>query len=200
MFIHIYTTHNHYYKKICLPDYQQKTVLTKVFTTQQYANSLTVISDTTTYTYDPLGRLSEMQKTNTDGSITTTYENYTPAGLCGKKTVSAPGCTPRTETYTYDATQRLVTKITNPLGHYSSFTYDAKMGSKTKETDPNELTTKYDYNTFGNLAKVTYPDGTVTKDTVYWFTGTNPFKYETKNTIIHSFITFARKKYLFSVC
>ena len=102
--------------------------------------------------------------------IVNTYEEYFPTGAYGKKTISAQDCEPRTEIYEYDATQRFVTKVTNPLNHEANFTYDPKTGNKLTETDVNGLTTSYAYDAFGNLIKTVYPDGTQTIDTIYWHT------------------------------
>ena len=161
------------YQTITLNGNQKKTVSTQVLTTQQYGTSGLEIADTVTCEYNSAGNLTLMRKGNTDGSITTTYENYTATGLYGKKTVAAQGCTPRTETYQYDATQRFVTKITNPIGHAATFTYNFSTGNKLSETDANGLKTDYLYDTFGNLKQITCPDGTQTKDSIYWFTGNN---------------------------
>jgi len=166
-------TNTYIYDSITINGNQKKTVPEKILTTQQYGTSGFEIADTVTYEYNNAGNLTLMRKGNTDGSITTTYENYTAAGLFGKKTVAAQGCTPRIETYQYDATQRFVTKIINPIGHYATFNYNLSTGNKLSETDANLLTTTYTYDNFGNLKQITYPDGTQTKDTIYWFTGNN---------------------------
>ena len=172
-------TNTYTYKTIILNDKQKKTVPLKTITKQQYGNSNIELIDTLTYTYYPdngsnKGRLHWERKGNIDGSITTTYENYITAGLYGKKTISAQGCFSRAETYTYDVTQRFVTKIINPIGHEGNLTYDPKTGNKLTETDANGLQTSYIYDPFGNLKQVNHPDGTQTKDTIYWLTGNNP--------------------------
>jgi RHS repeat-associated protein len=165
-------TKNYTYTEITLSGNQKKTVPTKVMTAQQYANSNFLVVDTVLYGYytdtQNKGRLKWVRNGNIDGSITTTCENYTTAGLYQQKSVSSPGCTTRTENFTYDATQRFVMQVTNQLKHKTSFIYNLKTGNKLSETDPNRLTTSYQYDTFGNLKKIIYSDGTVTKDTAYW--------------------------------
>jgi YD repeat-containing protein len=154
-----------------------------VFTTQQYGTNGIEFTNTVTYDYSGI-HLASMSQENNDGIITTHYSNYTTAGLYQQKTVSASNCPPRTETYTYDNTQRFVTQITNPLLHSATYTNDPKTGNKTSETNANGLTTAYTYNKLGNLTKITHSDGTITKDTVYWYSGTTPTnaKYCTKTT------------------
>jgi len=172
-----------FYKGICMPGHQQKTVPTKVVTTQQYLNSGDAVLDTLTLSYTSAGRLDWKQSSNKDGTIKTTYSNYTKAGLFGKVTVTA-GNDSRYDTYSYDATQRFVTQIKNYYGHISKNYYDAKTGNKTKEIDPNGLSTTYKYDSFGSLTQINYPDKTQTNISVNWHTSSNPpnAKYFTTTT------------------
>jgi len=171
-----YDTATYFYKGLCLNnDFQKKTVITKIVNTQKIRKgnvNSKVIADTLTNSYTAEGRLIWSRKGNLDGTITTTYENYLPTGVYSKKTVSAQGCSPRTETYEYDNTHRFVTKITNPdfTGFVTKFSYDAKTGNKTSETDINNLITTYTYDSFGNPVSVDYPDGTQTSTQVDWWT------------------------------
>ena len=171
-------TNTYSYQTLILSKSHQKTVPTKILTTQQYETIGIIITDTLTYNYYPIGlnkgRLQWARKGNTDGSITVTYENYTVTGACGKKTVSAQGCTSRNEEHTYDATQRFVNKIKNSLNHEANFSYDPKTGNILSETDANGLTTTYNYDNFGRLMQINYPDNTVTKGTLYLHTASNP--------------------------
>jgi len=167
------STTTYYYKGICFSNSnQKKTVPLKVINTQQYGTRSPIITDTVFYNYDRDGHLTQIKNTHADGAFTTSYSNYTPTGSVGKKVVSAPGCDSRTETYTYDNTGRFVTSIKNPdfSKFETTFTYDPKTGNKLSETDLNELTTTYKYDTFGNLIKITEPDGTETNTTVSWHT------------------------------
>jgi len=168
------------YATITLNGYQKKTVPTQILTTQQFNNNGTlspIIADTLTYSYHSTGsnkgRLAWIRKGNIDGSITTSYGNYTPAGLYREKTVSAAPIV-RKEYYEYDNTNRFITKIKNHLLHEIQLFYDAKTGNIIKEIDPNGLTATYNYDNFGRLKQINYPDGTLTKDTIYRHTATNP--------------------------
>ena len=176
-------TETYTYQTITISGNQKKTVPTQILTTQQYGSSSTIIADTLSYGYTGKGRVSWMRKGNLDGVITTKYNTYTPSGLFGQKTIIA-GNKSRAETYTYDATQRFVTQITNPLGHINQYSYDAKTGNKTKEIDPNGLSTTYKYDAFGNLTQINYPDKTQTTVSVDWHTASTPpnAKYFTKTS------------------
>ena len=171
------------YETISLGSNQKKTVPKRILTTQQFGSNTPLISDTITYGYTA-GRLAWGRKGNLQGAITTSYGDYNNAGVYKEKTISAAGCTTRIEQYEYDGTSRFITQVTNPAGHTTAFAYDAKTGNKLSETDPNGLTITYSYDTFGNLTQITYPDGTVTKDTIYWFSASNlpNAQYCTKTT------------------
>ncbi|MCL2291301.1 MAG: hypothetical protein FWC34_11475 [Bacteroidetes bacterium] len=80
--------------------------------------------------------------------------------------------------------QRFVTQITNPVGHSASMSYDLKTGNKQSETDANGLTTTYNYDAFGNLTRINYPDGTQTNISIQWHTTSYPpnARYYTKTT------------------
>jgi len=169
-------TNTYDYKTITLNGNQQKTVPKSIITTQQYGNSGIVIADTLAYGYYPdTGTNKGRLHWSSAHGVSTTYEDYNSAGLYGKKTVTAPDVIgSRTEKYVYDATQRFVTKITNPLGFETSLTYDYNTGNKLSETDINGLMTTYKYDVFGNLKQINYPDGTQTKNSIHWHTEINP--------------------------
>ena len=160
------------YKTIVLNGNQKKTVLEKIITAHYYQPNHTI--DTLTYNYAETSRLNWERYGNLDGAITTKYNSYTPAGLCLSKTLSAAVCDPRTESYLYDNTQRFLTQVTNPEGHISKSTFDGKTGNKLTETDINGLITTYQYDAFGNLTQINYPDGTKTNISVNWNTASNP--------------------------
>jgi len=159
------------YKTVNLSTHQHKTVPTEIITRKAEVNKskLPWIADTLTYSYNNKGQVTQMRQSNAYGSITTTYKYLNPPGVCTEKTVLAPGCTPRTELYTYDnSTRRFVTQITNSQGHISFFSYDPKNGNKLTEKDPNNLTTTYQYDKFGNLTLIKYPDNTQTNTSIKW--------------------------------
>ena len=179
-------TNTYNYQTVTLNGYQKKTVPTKILTKQQYGTNGNVITDTLSFGYYPAsgkGRLAWMRKGNIHGVITLKYENYTSAGLYEKKTVVS-GNDSRAEIYNYDATQRFITKITNPLNHSATFSYNARTGNKTSETDPNGQITTYLYDTFGNLTQINYPDNTKTDISINWHSGSTPpnAKYYTSTT------------------
>lgn len=76
---------------------------------------------TTTYTtYDKMGRLKQM----TDPKGVVTDINYTPRGLVGAVSMTAPGLPARTTTNSYDAVGQKV-GVTAPDGTSTTYTYDA---------------------------------------------------------------------------
>ena len=172
-------TKTYTYETFTFSGNHKRTVPKRILTTQQFGSSGIMIADTLTYNYYDAGsnkaRLQWERKGNTDRTITTTYNTYSTAGVCLSKTVSAQGCTPRTETYLLDATQRFITQITNPLNHVTKFTYDPKTGNILSETDANDLKTTYTYDSFGNLTLIEYPTGAQTQYQIqWWFSNHNP--------------------------
>jgi RHS repeat-associated protein len=165
--------------------YHKKTVVKSVLSEKDYCDDFKFV-DTLTYGFSGTGKLLWERKGNLDGVITTNYGNYDSTGVYKTKTLMAADCTSRTENYQYDNTRRFITKLTNPLGHESYFTYNPKTGKLLSETDPNGLTTFYTYNSFGNLTQIDYPDSTKTTISTYWYTASdipNAHYYtETKTT------------------
>jgi len=149
---------------------QKKTVFKSIITTKDYEECGILLPDTLTYSYTSKGNVAWERKGNIHGAITTSYGSFLPTGVYCTKTVSAKDCQPRIENYTYDATSRFVATIKNPLNHTTIFAYDPGTGNKTSETDPNGLTTTYNYDSFGNLTKITYPDATKTNYSINWYT------------------------------
>jgi RHS repeat-associated protein len=182
------------YQRVLCTNNRERTVPERILTIQQYKKDYTqypAIADTLTYGYYPnnnpdKGRLNWQRQGNIDGSITTTYGNYSVTGVYREKTVSAAGCNSRTEIYEHDPTRRFVSKVITPdfPNFASNFEYDPKTGNKLTETDINGLTTTYNYDNFGRFKQINYPDGTITKDTIYWYAATYPknARYCTKTT------------------
>ena len=133
-------------------------------------------SQTTTYTYDDLGRLT--LTVYPDGfNDTRTYDSI--GNLIGKKDPNG-----NTIAYSYDNFNRLINE-TYPDGSKATFSYDTKgnvlslsykgnsatfvYDSRNRETSEtwtisgSQYTLRYAYDGVGNLVSTTYPDGTVVK-------------------------------------
>jgi RHS repeat-associated protein len=129
----------------------------------QWANS--GISSTTTFTYDETGQVLTMTdpcgnttcSDVTGSNHTTTYsyvDSYTSGG------------TPPANTNAY------LTKVTNPLGQISNFSYDYSNGQLTVAKDVNAQSTTYQYNdSLARLTQINYPDG---GQTTYTYNDTAP--------------------------
>ncbi|WP_433077784.1 LamG-like jellyroll fold domain-containing protein [Dactylosporangium sp. CA-052675] len=131
----------------------------------------------TTYGYDLLGRnTTRTQSAVVDGQ-TVTYGTWTTAynaaSLVDNET--APGVAnpitnvthTRKTTYTYDAAGHVRTKVLTDTtgadpGRTWAYTYDGQ-GRLNTSTGPDNGTTTQDWNTAGDIAKVTAPNGLVTE-------------------------------------
>ena len=167
----IFTYNIFAYETFLLNGKQKKTILSTIYTMQDFISGTTPCYDTTIYSYyydtPNLGRLKSVQQSNKDGTIKTTLSDYTPTGLYQQKDIFTFGSSPRTETYEYNSHHQFVTKITNPVGHIKRFSYNLS-GKLLWEMDVNELLTSYTYDGFGNLTQTIYPDKTTTKTSIEW--------------------------------
>ncbi len=87
---------------------------------------------------------------------------YDAVGNVISESLSGPGMIIRTNTIAYDANGLFPITMTNPLGHVVDQTWDAAFGVKLTETDANNQTTTWSYNSFGMLETETRPDGAMT--------------------------------------
>jgi RHS repeat-associated protein len=142
----------------------------------------------------------------TDSTATYTFDEtgqvLTQTDPCGNTTCSDMTGTSHTTTFShadsYDSppssnTNAYLTKITNPLGQFSSFKYAYSDGQLIQSTDPNGQTTHYTYTTpltgcsspdgLRRLGQVNYPDG---GETTYCYNDTPPQPTVTSNRMITS--------------
>lgn len=117
------------------------------------------------------GRLARDTVTDSDGPVGVTSYTYNSVGWPVTETYKPNGLNERTKTYGYDHRGRFLTQVTDVLGHTQSATFNKYTGTKTTETDVNNLTTTYQYDDFGRLVTVTRPDQTVHHISYRWYNG-----------------------------
>ena len=131
--------------------YQDYMASTMTYDNRGLQTSLTdVDAGKTSYEYDALGRVTK--QTDARGNITT--NTYNASGLLIKQV-----CGDVTTTYTYDSRLRLRKEISGSQS--ISYNYDKynRLTKKTYSIDGTVLTFSYTYNSNGQMATQTFPDG-----------------------------------------
>ncbi|WOD30083.1 RHS repeat-associated core domain-containing protein [Alloalcanivorax xenomutans] len=78
-----------------------------------------------------------------------TRYTYNAYGLTETRVEKGAGGAERSTQFTYDPTGRFVVETRNTLGHTSKATYDPVLGVKLTESDPNNVTTRWNYDSLG---------------------------------------------------
>ncbi|WP_291861677.1 FG-GAP-like repeat-containing protein [Marinilabilia sp.] len=135
-------------------------------TVKHSGNGDTNRTEKTQFIYD-----NQLLKTKTDfygtsKAVKTTF-NYTN-NLLTSEVTSGSGVTSRATSYTWDTSNRFIETITNPLGHQVTNNYDQSTGNLLSSSDPNNLTTSYAYDGFGNLINTQWPTGGITHVNSEW--------------------------------
>jgi RHS repeat-associated protein len=114
---------------------------------------------------------SETSSAGTTAALTRSY-GYDAFGNRNSETLTGSGLSPaRTSTTTYDSKGRYPVRSTNPLGHAQTFTWHQGFGAKLSATDPNGLTTNWQYDAFGRESRVTAPRTTQFTTTAWTWCG-----------------------------
>lgn len=132
---------------------------------------------TRTYTYTTNGRLLTVTDPNGKTSTTTYYpDDDSDMGRRGSVATVSNAANHVTRTTGYNL-QGKPTQVIDPNGLVTNMTYDARLRLRSQQVG-NELTT-YEYDSLGQLAKVTHPDGasvTYTYDAAKRLTGITDHK------------------------
>lgn len=110
-------------------------------------------TQTTTYTYDPIGNLADRTGSCCGGDISYTYD---AAGNVLKE-MDAKGYE---TTYTYDSKGNVLTQE-NAVGEIISYTYEPAFNQLATVTDPKGNVISYTYDADGNKIREDWPEGIV---------------------------------------
>lgn len=124
---------------------------------------------TSAFEYDPATGLLIKETIEPDQPqmrLDTTY-TYDAFGNRTSATVSSPATgnaaiASRTTTTTYDANGQFPVTTTNAVGHSETKVFDSALGTVTRLTGPNGLTTTWQYDGFGRKTRENRADGTFT--------------------------------------
>jgi len=127
------------------------------------------VTRTVTFKYDAYGTPVEQVVEPDDAryTVTTVTEPDANYGLTRKRTVSwrdpiTGQAMSRVDSSDYDSLFRHAEKVTNAKGHQTTSTHDAGSGNVLSATDPDLLTTSWQYDGWGRKLRETRPDGTAT--------------------------------------
>jgi RHS repeat-associated protein len=124
--------------------------------------------------YDSSGNLTkEIIDSGHENQSVTEYKNFDGFGHPQKKEVTANGAT-RTSSLTYTASGRFVATKTNVLGETTAFNWDETKSRLNSETDSQQHTIRYSYDSFGRLRETVYPDGVRKTQVLQWATSGSP--------------------------
>jgi len=88
-----------------------------------------------------------------------TRYTYNAYGLTETRVEKGAGGAERSTHFTYDPSGRFVVETRNTLGHASKATYDPVLGVKLTESDPNNVTTRWNYDSLGRPQTELSADG-----------------------------------------
>lgn len=89
--------------------------------------------------------------------------SYDAYGNLASEKVTGAGMAARTVAIEWDGRGQLPTRVTDPLGRSSLYTWDAGSGLLLSFTDPNNAATQWAYDAFGRPTRETLPDRTATQ-------------------------------------
>lgn len=110
---------------------------------------------TTHYTYDQWGNKTQVDVTSPQVASTLSSGETLPSQT-------------RTTTTVYDSNGQFPLQTINTLGHSDNKTFDNRYGVVTQHTGPNGLTTRWTYDSFGNVISQETADGSITTTTRLW--------------------------------
>lgn len=128
------------------------------------------VTRTSSFEYDPDTGLLVKETIEPDQPqmrLDTTY-TYDAFGNRTSATVSSPATgnaaiAARTTTTAYDANGQFPVSVTNAVGHTETKVFDPRLGTVTRLTGPNGLTTTWQYDGFGRKTRENRADGSYTQ-------------------------------------
>ncbi|HKX58891.1 MAG TPA: RHS repeat-associated core domain-containing protein [Steroidobacteraceae bacterium] len=99
-----------------------------------------------------------------DSQLQVSYDlSYDSFGNLASEKLTGTGMPIRTVTTLWGARGQLPSRVTNPLGQASNYSWDEGRGLPTSFTDPNGLSVRWTYDSFGRPVRESLPDGTRTE-------------------------------------
>jgi len=144
------------------------------------ANTSDIIKEVTfAYEY-PSGILRQEKINYADGNLFLTknytldaFGNVTKTEITGKSGLGSLETETRTSSTVFDSNGRFAVLERNQIGHAQTIIYDQNTGNIISQTDPNGLSSTYQYDGFGRIIKETRADGNITTTSYGFSSGGN---------------------------
>ena len=138
-------------------------ISSKAETGYTYVNGVaTPVTETTSYQYNTVGQITQIDGPRTDVSDITTFEYYPNNSSQGNnrgRLSSITNTLGQTTLYgNYDGNGNVGT-VTDPNGVVTTRTYDQRNRILTSTNQTTNAVTQYSYDAHGNLSSITYPEG-----------------------------------------